>query len=110
MKILAILAVIAILAFSIYALANKIKNSKTIAVGLFIILIAIISILTTNQKAIEVQHTKIMNVFNIGKTISCNQIDINKTNFNFISGTLVFMGKEKTDFYGQMISLDKCKL
>lgn len=110
MKILIILIVIVLTIFTVYAIANKIKNYKTISVVLFIILVAIISILTTNQRFTEKQHAKIINLFNRDKTIQCSEMNVNKKYFNFVSGTLVFMGKEKSDFQGQIIPLDECRL
>ena len=110
MKIAVILASIAIITFIIYAVANKIKNHKTISVGLFLTLLIAISVLTNIQRNTEKQHAKMMNIFNRDKTIICNEIKVNKKDFNFISGTLVFIGKEKSDFQGTMIPLDECEL
>ena len=110
MKILVILAVVVIIAFIVYAVANQIKHHKTISVGLFIILIAIISIFTNNQRNTEKNYAKIVNIFNRDKTIICDSIKVHKKDFNFISGTLVFMGKEKSDFKGQIIPLDECQI
>ena len=110
MKMVVILATIAIIAFIVYAVANKIKNHKIISVGLFLILIVMISVLTSTQRGVEKQHAKMMNIFNRDKTIICNEIKVNKKDFSFISGTLVFVGKEKSDFQGTMIPLSECKL
>ncbi len=35
---------------------------------------------------------------------------INNKSFNFISGTLVFVGQDTSDFKGQIIPLDECEL
>ncbi len=110
MKILVILATVAIIAFTIYAIANKIKNDKLISVILFIAMIAMISIFTNNQKSIEKKHAKIINLFNRNKDITCDGIKINNKSFNFVSGTLVFVGQDTSDFKGQIIPLDKCEL
>ncbi|ABB44035.1 conserved hypothetical protein [Sulfurimonas denitrificans DSM 1251] len=58
------------------------------------------------------QRDKMMNVvmkFNQNSTITCDGIDVNSTNFTLSIGTYTFIGKEKTPFYGQMISVSKCQ-
>jgi hypothetical protein len=110
MKILVIIAVAIIITFMVYAIANKIRNHKIISILLFLILIIIISIFTNIQRNTEKQHAKIINLFNRNKIIICDEIKVSKKDFNFISGTLVFMGKEKSDFQAQIIPLNECSL
>lgn len=47
--------------------------------------------------------------FNQEKTIKCNGVDVNKTNFTLSVGTYTFIGKKDTPYYGQMISASTCK-
>jgi len=58
------------------------------------------------------QRDKMMNVvikFNQNNTLTCNGVEVNSTNFTLSIGTYTFIGKEKTPFYGQMISVSKCE-
>ncbi len=44
-----------------------------------------------------------------GKTVNCNGIDVNSTNYGLSMGTYTFIGKENTPNYGQMISVEECE-
>lgn len=47
--------------------------------------------------------------FNQNKTINCNGVDINSSNFTLSIGTYTFIGKEDSIYYGQMIGASGCK-
>ena len=58
------------------------------------------------------QRDKMMNVvlhFNQNKTVKCNGIDINNSNYSLSIGTYTFIGKENTPNYAQMISVSTCE-
>jgi len=58
------------------------------------------------------QRDKMLDVvikFNQNNTLTCNGVEVNSTNFTLSIGTYTFIGKEKTPFYGQMISVSKCE-
>jgi len=46
--------------------------------------------------------------FNQNKTIVCDGIDVNTTNFSLSIGTYTFIGLKNTPNYGQMISASTC--
>ena len=57
---------------------------------------------------------KIYYLFMHDKDLECidpfgQKVLVNRKNFNFVSGTLVFLGKEKTSFEGLVIQAEKCK-
>ncbi|MCD4668096.1 MAG: hypothetical protein K8R44_05850 [Sulfurimonas sp.] len=57
------------------------------------------------------QRDKMMNIvikFKQSKTIICNGIDVNNSNYTLSIGTYTFIGKEDTPNYGQMISASSC--
>ena len=59
------------------------------------------------------QREKMLNVvtaFNQGKTIKCNDEDVNSKKYTLSIGTYTFIGKENTPIYGQMISASSCKI
>ena len=109
MKIFIILFAFIVIGYIIYAIANEIKNSKLISAILFSILIGIISLWTSSQRDKEERHAKVLNLFQRNQTITCDDVSINKKEFNFISGTLVFLGKKDTNLQGQIFKLDNCK-
>ena len=47
--------------------------------------------------------------FTQGKTISCNTVDVNNSEFSYSSGTQTFLGLKGSKMYGRIISLDQCK-
>ena len=60
----------------------------------------------------ENQSKKILSIvmhFNQGKTISCEDVQVNNKEFTLSTGTYTFIGKEKTPHYSQMISLANCE-
>jgi len=58
------------------------------------------------------QREKMLNVvtkFKQNKTIDCNGVDVNTTNYDLSIGTYTFIGRENTPFYGEMISASSCE-
>lgn len=47
--------------------------------------------------------------FNQNKTIVCDGVEVNNTNFTLSIGTYTFIGKQNTPNYQQMISASQCK-
>ena len=83
---------------------NKIVIS---AIALAIVLSAIAFNSYSNS-----QRDKMMNVvlkFNQNKTVHCEGVDINNTNYTLSVGTYTFIGKKNTPNYGQMISVSICE-
>ncbi len=65
-----------------------------------------------NQK--RIYHDKLYYLFIHGKTLHCRtpfgqKVDINKQNFNFVSGTMVFMGKKKSPYAELVVPIDRCE-
>ncbi len=58
------------------------------------------------------QRDKMMSVvtkFKQSKTVKCNGIDVNNSDYTLSIGTYTFIGKENTPNYGQMISASSCE-
>ena len=59
------------------------------------------------------QQEKILSVakaYNQGKTVICNNKEINATLYSLSIGTYTFIGKENTPLYGEMIDVAECSL
>lgn len=83
------------------------QKAVVIGVALFFVLFA----LAFNTYA-DTQRDKMLDVvarFNQNSTVKCDALDVNNTNFTLSVGTYTFIGKEKTPFHGQMISVSKCE-
>ena len=58
------------------------------------------------------QRDIMMNVvlkFNQNKTVKCNGIDVNNSDYTLSTGTYTFIGKKDTPNYVQMISASSCE-
>jgi hypothetical protein len=52
---------------------------------------------------------RVVTKFQQGKTVKCNGVDVNNSNFTLSVGTYTFIGKKETPNYTQMISASTCK-
>lgn len=43
------------------------------------------------------------------KSLTCNGIEVNQSNFSYSVGTQTFIGRENTPHYGQLISATECQ-
>ncbi len=57
-----------------------------------------------NQKTLDTAMK-----FHQNKTVICNGVEVNATNYTLSTGTYTFIGKENTPNYGQMISVSQCE-
>ena len=58
------------------------------------------------------QRDKMLNVvlkFKQSKSVNCNGIDVNNSDYTLSTGTYTFIGKKNTPNYGQMISASSCE-
>ncbi|PHR57858.1 MAG: hypothetical protein COA44_05140 [Arcobacter sp.] len=47
--------------------------------------------------------------FEHGKTIKCDGLDVNNSEFSYSSGTQTFLGLKESKMYGRILSLDSCQ-
>lgn len=48
--------------------------------------------------------------FTQGQTFSCDEADVNSSFFNFVFGTMTFVGKAKTPYEGVIVPASRCKV
>ncbi|MEA2100815.1 MAG: hypothetical protein U9P72_11875 [Campylobacterota bacterium] len=85
------------------------KEQKIIITA--IILTIVLSAIAFNSYGYS-QRDKMMNVvlkFNQNKTVVCNGVDVNNSDYTLSVGTYTFIGKENTPNYAQMISVSDCE-
>ncbi|MDE6886739.1 MAG: hypothetical protein K2P17_06855 [Helicobacteraceae bacterium] len=110
MKI-AIIILVAILVglFLYFTFKNKVTKKNGIILGfIFIIILALIIIYTTLQDRNNKKQIDLIFSFNQGKELQCGDLIVQNKNFNFISGTLSFVGKKKTKFEDKIIPIEEC--
>ena len=118
MSIIYFLLFILILVFAIagliyYVTAISMRMKYFIIATLFIAWAAIF-VYSYYQNKKRIYIDKIYYLFMHDKDLECvdpfgQKVIVNRKNFNFVSGTLVFVGKEKTPFEGLIIQVEKCK-
>ena len=112
MKILISILFTLLLGMIIYSILNRNFNKKQKLLSLILgvltlILIGIYTIKTNENNKFDFE---IIAAYNRGENIKCDGIEINNKEFNLSSGTLSFLGKKDTKYYGKVISIDKCRI
>ena len=85
------------------------KSQKTMITA--VILVVVLSAVAFNAYS-TAQRDKMLNVvmkFNQSKTVKCNDIDVNNSNYTISIGTYTFIGNENTPNAGEMISVSDCE-
>lgn len=62
-----------------------------------------------SSEARRLHQENVLLKFKHGKTIVCDGVDVNNSEFSYSSGTQTFLGKKESSMYGRIISLDLCK-
>ena len=109
MAYIAGLVVVSFFFLSLHYFTELSRSQKIIVTA--IVLVIVLSAITFNAYS-NVQRDKMLNTvmkFNQNKTVKCNDIDVNSTNYTLSIGTYTFIGKENTPNYGQMISASECE-
>ncbi len=105
--------VLAVAGLIYYVTAISMRMKYFIIATLFIAWAAIFSYsYYQNKKRIYID--KIYYLFMHDKNLVCKDpfgqdVMVNRDGFNFVSGTLVFMGKEKSPYEGLVVPAEKCK-
>jgi len=89
---------------------TELNKSQKITISA-IVLAIILGAIAFNAYS-STQRDKMLNVvlkFKQSKTVNCNGVDVNNSNYTLSTGTYTFIGKENTPNYGQMISASSCE-
>ncbi len=90
--------------FTEISLSQKLVVSSVL---LFIILGAYLFNQSSESRRLHLEN--VLLDFTHGKTIQCNNIDVNNSEFSYSSGTQTFLGKKESEMFGRIISLDQCQ-
>lgn len=93
---------------------NLVSYKMRVGVGIALVVLAIcIGIFTFKQDKNAAHLTQLTQSFLQGETLFCemntNLLEVNNKSFNFISGTLTFMGKDDSKYKRVIIPLKACK-
>jgi len=103
------LVVVGLFFLSLHYFTELNKSQKTIVTA--VVLSIILGAIGFNKYSAS-QRDNMMSVvtkFEQGKTVKCNGIDVNSSDFTLSVGTYTFIGKKETPKYGQMISASTCE-
>jgi len=106
-----IFSIVFILLFflALHNFTELLKAQKiTIAVGLSIVIISAIAYNKYSNKQTQ-KMLQIVTKYNQNKSVICNGVEVNSSNYTLSIGTYTFIGKEGTPIYGQMISASTCE-
>ncbi|QOY55518.1 hypothetical protein HUE87_04595 [Candidatus Sulfurimonas marisnigri] len=109
MQYLAGLVIVGLFFLSMHYFTELTKHQKTLVT--LILLAVVLSAIGFNKYSNHQTQSMLNTVmkFNQEKTIKCDGIDVNSSNYTLSIGTYTFIGKEKTPNYGQMISASTCE-
>jgi len=109
MAYIAGLVIVGLLFLALHYFTEIEKTQKMVIGG--VILVVVLGAVAYNKYSYK-QRDQMMNAvlkFNQNKTIKCDGLDVNNTNYTLSIGTYTFIGKKDTPNYAQMISASTCK-
>ncbi len=106
--LLLVLMILLVLASKRSALSGKSKTIFLSAV-FFLISLALIYEFFISKK--ESSNREIINAFDQGKMLICENYEVNNTKFRLVTGTLTFVGQDGIrELKGVVIPVSKCKI
>ncbi len=109
MAYIAGLVIVGLLFLSLHYFTELTKSQKlTISIVVLAVILSAVAFNTYSSS----QRDKMLNVvvkFKQSKTVKCNGVDVNNSDYTLSVGTYTFIGKENTPHYGQMISASSCE-
>lgn len=84
------------------------KKQKYLALALLVILAIVVGFYSYKKSQTDKQIFLLQMAFLRGETILCKNTEVDAKNFNFVSGTLNFIGKKDTPFNNLIFSLSEC--
>ncbi|WP_104697414.1 MULTISPECIES: hypothetical protein [unclassified Helicobacter] len=84
------------------------KKQKSLTFISLLILAVIIGFYSYRKSQVDKQIFLLQMAFLRGETILCKNTEVDAKNFNFVSGTLNFIGKKDTPFHNLIFSLNEC--
>ncbi len=109
MAYIAGLVIVGFFFLSLHYFTELTKSQKAIVTA--IVLVIVLGAIAFNAYS-TAQREKMLNVvlkFKQSKTVHCNGVDVNNSNYTLSTGTYTFIGKKNTPNYAQMISASSCE-
>ena len=98
------------LLFSALHFFTELGNKEKISIAVVLLLIVFFAIFYNNyNNTVREQMSTTERFFNQGKSVTCNDIEVNQSAFSFSIGTHTFIGKKGSDHAGLMIDIRQCQ-
>jgi len=85
------------------------KLQKIISTVILLSIILAAALYNTYNSEQREQMLKVVRAFKQGKSVHCNNEEVNATNYTLSIGTYTFIGKKNSSHYTEMISASSCK-
>jgi hypothetical protein len=85
------------------------KKQEIIAGGTLLVLILSAVAFNAYNSAQRDKMLAVVIKYQQHKTVTCNGVDVNSTNYDLSNGTYTFIGRKNTPYYGEMISASSCE-
>ena len=86
----------------------SLKQKSVITAVVLSLVLGALSFNMYSQKE-QAKMMKVVTKFNQKRSVHCDGVEVNSTNYTLSIGTYTFIGKENTPFYAQMISASECE-
>lgn len=97
----------------IFALSENLisKKNKFLITGLIVLIFGAVYFFAQYDKSVQNSANELLSTFEQGKSLVCDNIEVNSTNFAFEYGTQSFIPKrENKANAGVIISIKKCQI
>lgn len=109
MKLGLVIIVFLVLLYLLLLLLPQVsKADKIKALALFIILILAASLFEMQRGDTDKKMFMTIEAFKNGETLNCNGVEVSKKNYNFVSGTNTFLGKNDSNYSMQRYQVKDC--
>ena len=102
-----IVAIAVAVGYAIYLLVQKKRFLAQYAAAVVVVLIGAYIFM---QDKSETNIHELLLAYHNGKPVICDGVKINNNDFNLVTGTNTFVGKQKSSYNGYAISIETCQI
>ena len=103
------IVVVALFFLALHSFTELNHKQKSVITAIFLAIIGGAVYYNKLQDAQRDRIIKVEQLYNQGKTIVCDGIEVNETNFSYSVGTQTFIGNKNTPHYTRMINAAQCQ-
>ena len=113
--LLAILLIFGVVGAVVYFFTDMAQKLKYTILASLLVGWALVAVYSYYQNQKRLLVDKLYYEFNLGKPLRCldpfgQEVVVRKNDFNYVNGTLVFVGKVGTRYNGLVVPIERCKV